>query len=127
MQKKEIEKIRPILWDYRIDPIEFYHIAKGERKAIGFLNQERALIRILDYMDWYDILTLFGIDFLRKNLTPDLVGKLRFAKQREKYEIIRKILLGEPLSFPEWCDETRQRAGNTVLSDRWYRTEPSLF
>ncbi|MDZ7724262.1 MAG: hypothetical protein U5R06_16015 [candidate division KSB1 bacterium] len=77
------ETIQPILWDYDIDPVVFYNIALGEHSAVGMLNQERALLRILQQLPFYDILDLFGKTFLKKNLTPDLIKKMRFAHQRK--------------------------------------------
>ena len=125
---KYIQKtIQPILWDYDIDPVVFYNIALGKHPAVGMLDQERALLRILQQLPFYDILDLFGQPFLKKVLTQDLIKKMRFAHQRQNYEIIRKILQREPVSFSGWSAETRQRCRNAVLSKRWYCTEPSLF
>jgi hypothetical protein len=128
MTQSEIKDLlQPILWDYDLEAYEFYRIARGERQGIGFLNQERAIVRILERLGWYEILGLLGLDFIKEHLTPELIAKLRFPEQKRKYEIIRKILHREPLSFPGWSAETRARARNTVLSDRWYCTEPALF
>lgn len=126
--RKIIETLlAPILWDYRIHPYEFYQVAIGNKAQIGHFNQEKALIRILERLNWYDLINLFGMEFLKKYITLELVSKLRFKDKRRKYEVVRKILHGETVSFPGWNSETRQRLEHSLLSHRWYRTEPTLF
>jgi hypothetical protein len=113
--------LQPILWDYEIDPFEFYQVAIGKKKMIGLFNQERALIRILERLNWFDVLTLLGINFLKENLSSNIVNKLRIGGLRRRYEIVQKILRGEPVSFSKWNSETRKRLRHSILSHRWYR------
>lgn len=76
----------PANWDYVISPWEFYQIALGKAPAIGFLNQTKALQKILEQLGWYEILELFGVAFLKRNLTPAVTAGLRFQDLRETYE-----------------------------------------
>ncbi|MBN1479886.1 hypothetical protein JXA70_06425 [candidate division KSB1 bacterium] len=123
-----IEKIlKPVLWDYDIDALDFYHVAVGEKEHIGSFDQQRALVRIFERLDWYDILDVFGIEFVEKHLTVKITSRLRFADLRKRYDTIRRILHGEPVSFAGWSVETAERAKNAVLSNRWYSTEPALL
>ena len=122
-----VEKIlKPLLWDYQIDAISFYLVALGQEKIPG-LSQQRALLRMLERLNWYDILDLFELEFIQEQLTTELVARLRFPEMRKKYELIRKILHREPVSFPGWGAETRQRAQDSILSNRWYRPQSVLF
>ena len=128
LQQEKIKRIlQPLLWDYHIEADDFYRIALGQKAGIGFLHQQQALLRILERLSWYDILELFDCEFLKNHITSDLISKMRFPATKRKYEILRKILHGQSVSFPEWSAETRQRAQNAILSNRWYSTEPSLF
>ena len=123
-----VEKIlKPILWDYDINILDFYHVAVGIKERVGSFNQQRAFIRILERLGWYDILELFGIQFVKEHLTPEIISQLRFSDLGKKYDLIRRVLHGEPVSLSGWSAETRQRARNTVLSNRWYSTESALF
>jgi hypothetical protein len=121
------EKIKqilaPILWDYQLDPLQFYKIAVGQSSKIGLLNQERALLRILERLNWYDIVELLGLDFLKEHLNFELINKLWIVAQRERYEIILQVLQGNSISFPKWGPETRQKLKHAVLSHRWYSTQ----
>lgn len=118
--KKIKQFIKPILWDYEIDPLEFYQVAIGKKKMIGFFNQERALIRILEHLNWYDVVDILGLNFLKENLSSDIVNKLRIGGLKKRYEIVQKILRGEPVSITGWNSETRQRLKHSILSHRWY-------
>jgi len=122
MQKQQIiDTFVPILWDYSVDPLEFYEAAAGRNDKAGPFDQERALIRCLERLSWYDLLKIFGIDFLKTHLTKTLISKLRFQQMRDKYEFLRKVLQGEDVSFSGWNSETRDRIEHTLLSNRWYR------
>ncbi|HNW59014.1 MAG TPA: hypothetical protein PKI62_05020 [bacterium] len=131
MVKSPADKINsafvPILWDYWISAMVFYRIALGQMPTIGLLNQQWALLRVFERMNWYDILDWFDPEFLNDHLTPELINNLRFPDARRKYGIIRKILHGEPISFPGWGVETHKRAQDAVLSNRWYCDKPALL
>ena len=128
LTQERIEHIlKPILWDYRIEPYEFYLVALGKKGTLGLFTSERALIRILERLNWYEILELFNVDILKEQLTPGLIAKIRTRELRKKYEFIRKILQDEPVSFSGWDHDNRQRVKHTLLSNRWYRTESALL
>ncbi|MBC8184820.1 hypothetical protein H8E88_27315 [candidate division KSB1 bacterium] len=128
LSQERIEYIlKPILWDYRIDPSEFYQVALGKKEHVGLFNSERALLRMLERLGWYELLELFGVDILKERLTTDLISKIRIKELRHKYEFARKILQGEPVSFSGWGCDYRQRIKHTLLSNRWYRTDSALL
>ena len=128
LTRQRIEMIiKPVLWGYQIDPYEFYELAIGRRKRIGLFTPERALLRLLERLNWYELLELFGMEFLRKKLTKSLIANIHNAHLRRKYEFIRKILQGETVSFSRWGSAPHQRTEHTLLSNRWYRTKSPLF
>ncbi|QTA79221.1 Uncharacterized protein dnl_14760 [Desulfonema limicola] len=119
--------LKPILWDYKTDPYDFFLTAVGEKKHAGCFDQEKALIRMLERLLWYDLIRLLGIERIKELLTPEIISKLRIKELREKYEFARKILHGEPVSFSGWSAEYREKIKHTLLSNRWYRTQPGIF
>jgi hypothetical protein len=122
MEKEQIEKIlRPILWDYNIDPCELFEVAIGNKERIGSFNQKKALVRMFERLSWYDLINLFGIGQLTKLLTEEAISGIRIRELRERYEFVRKILYGETVSFSGWSPEYREKIRHTLLSDRWYR------
>jgi len=71
-----LSALRPILRDCHIESAEFYRIALGKISGTGLLNQQRALLRILERISWYDISYLFDITFLKQQTATWLIGKL---------------------------------------------------
>jgi hypothetical protein len=128
MEKAEIQKLlQPLLWDYRIDPYDFFEVAIGTRERIGSFTQEKVLIRMFERLSWYDLVKLFGIDRLTTLLTKKVIAQLRFPELRERYELVRKVLQGETVSFSGWSPEYRQKIQHTLLSYRWYRSQQGLL
>ncbi len=128
MNKSEIQKfLRPILWDYNIDPYELFELVIGTKERAGSFTHETALIRMMERLSWYDLVNLFGIEKLTHLITPQIISRLRFRELQEKYELVRKVLQGETVSFSGWSPEYREKIRHTLLSDRWYRTQPGIF
>ena len=126
-KKKVLRLLQKLVWDYQKDPQELYAVLEGRRQRIFHFDEEKILLRMLKRLSWYDILEIVGIEKIKQRLTRELIGKLRNADLREKYERVRKILQREPLPVSGWDPEYRERIMATLLSDRWYRTEPALF
>jgi hypothetical protein len=127
LSKEQISKImRLIIWDYNIDPYELYEVVTGIKETVFHFDFERVFLRMLEWLSWYDLITLLGIDFLRKNLTNEIIDKIRIQELRDKYEYARKVLQGEPVSPSGWSIEYRERIQHTLLSNRWYRTKQIL-
>ena len=122
-EKKKIENIlAKIIWDYDVKPYDLYLVHAGKREAAGPFTTEKIFIRMLERLSWYDLLDIVGLDFLKRNLTGELIKNIRFHDLREKYEFVRKILQGEAVSFSGWSVEYREKIESTLLSNRWYRT-----
>ena len=115
--------VKSVIWDYNIDPYEYFLIALGKNKKAGLIDKERALIRLFERLSWYELLSLFDTDFIKNNLTTELISKLRFPQLKRKYELIRKVLHGETISPAGWGTENRERIKSSLLSNRWYNTQ----
>ena len=121
--RDEMRKLlKPIVWDYDIDPAAFYEIAAGVRDRIGGITREKALIRMFERLSWYDLVAIFGVDGLKELLLEDFIGKVRPKMLRERYEIARQLLHRETISVSGWDPEYREKIQSTLLSNRWYRS-----
>jgi hypothetical protein len=121
MNKKEINKIlKGVIWDYDIDPYDLYLITLEQKPPVGFFTKENILRRFLERLTWYEIQTLYTKEYLKKNITTLLVNRMRNKHIKQKYELIRKVLREEPISFSGWDSENRKRIKSTLLSNRWY-------
>ena len=123
IEKKDIKRIlTQIIWDYNVKPDDLYLVITGKKESAGPFTAEKIFIRMLERLSWYDLLDMVGIEYLKSNLTKELIGKIRFPDLKEKYEFIRKILQREAISFSGWSAEYRKKIEHTLLSNRWYRT-----
>ncbi len=119
--------LKSIMWDYNLEPDAMMAILKGKKSMKGYFGFEKLFIRVLERLSWYDILSLFGIDFIKEKLTPDIINKIRFKELRENYEYIRKIFQGESVSVSGWSAEYRKRIKHSLLSNRWYSSQQALL
>lgn len=122
MNKAAIQTaLRGIIWDYDVDPDELFEVIIGKREKSGPFDAERIFVRMLERLSWYELIELLGLEFIKNHLSKDVIRKIRFKALRGRYETIRKVLSGDPLSFSGWDHEYREKIKYTLLSNRWYR------
>jgi hypothetical protein len=122
MNKAAIQTaLRGIIWDYDVDPDELFEVITGKREKSGPFDAERIFVRMLERLSWYELIELLGLEFIKNHLSEDIIRKIRFKALRGRYETIRKVLSGDPLSFSGWDPEYREKIKYTLLSNRWYR------
>jgi len=120
-REEKDKKIKAAFWDYNIEPHNIYLIVLGKREEKGFFTREKILVRLIETLSWYELIDLFGIEFLVKNMGQSIIAKIRNPEIRVRYESARKILQGEAISDSGWSDKNRERLKASLLSDRWYR------
>jgi hypothetical protein len=113
--------LKGIFWDYNIDPDELFEVLNGKRKKVGPFNAQQIFIRMLERLSWYELIELLDLEYIKNNLTDEVIQKIRFRALREKYETVQKVLHGHPLSVSGWDPPYRERIKHTLLSNRWYR------
>ncbi|NLT49482.1 MAG: hypothetical protein GXX85_01025 [Ignavibacteria bacterium] len=114
--------IKKIFWDYNTDLLPIAEVISRDLKSIDSYEFKLMLNRMLERLNWYELLDILGADLLKQLLTPETINRLRDKGLRGRYESIRRILFGEPLSVSGWDTEYRERIKHTLLSNRWYRT-----
>lgn len=80
-------------------------------------------IRMLERLNWYDLLFIFGPEKLKTNLTKDRIAKIHHKELRNHFEKLRKILQGESISFTKWGPQFSKEIKNSLFSNRWYNTK----
>ena len=118
---EQLETIKSIVWDYQIDEEGLLNVLLGVQDKEGPFDQEKIFIRVLERLPWHKILQILGRERVKQLLTSNLIAKLRFPEQRDRYERIRKILYGEPISFSGWDPSHREKYKRSLLSNRWHR------
>src|SRR3972149_9190948 len=114
--------LKSIFWDYNTELLPFDKLIEGDINAIDDYEFKLILTRMLERLNWYELMDILGIDLIKRLLTPEIISKLRYNELKERYERIRRILFEEPLPFSGWDPEYRKRINATLLSYRWDRT-----
>lgn len=78
--------IKKIIWDYNITEEEFLNYLFG-KKEDGWFNQEWALVRAIERLNYYDMKELIPIDLLR-NKWGKIKNKIWRKDIREGIEFI---------------------------------------
>ena len=86
----------PYVWDYEIDQTQFQEILAGHR-AIGRLDQDWAVRRLLEYASYEEIVRLIGFKQLVENW-PRWRGRIRSKSRVRGFDFLVKWL---PEKHPE--------------------------
>ncbi len=125
--EEKYRTLKIIFWDYRTDLLPLDKVINRELDSIGDYEFNMMLNRMLERLSWYDLLEILGPDAIKRLLTKVTISKIRFNELRERYELIRKILSGEVVSFTGWGDEYYNKIKHTLFSHRWYSTKQALL
>ena len=120
--------LKSLYWDYEVDASRLVDIISGNiPDTDSQFSRERIFVRMLERLNWLDIISILSKEQIAVLLTPAAVSSIRFNDLRERYEFIRKVLSGETVSFTGWGDEYYQKIKHTLLSNRWYRAQQTLL
>jgi len=128
MNKEAIQSaLKEIIRDYHVDPDELFEVISGKREIAGPFNAERLFVRMLERLPWYELIDTLGIKYINNHLSESVIKKIRFKTLRGRYETVRKVLSGDPLSFSGWDPEYREKIKHTLLSNRRHRSQQALL
>ncbi len=120
--KEKLNTLNTIFWDYNTNLLPFNKIIEMDLDSVDEYDFKLILNRMLERLNWYELIDILGIKNLKKLLTPEIITRLRSKELKDRYERIRRILHQEPLSISGWDPEYRKRIEATLLSYRWDRT-----
>lgn len=115
--------IKRAFWDYNFEPEYVVAVVTGTLPGEGWFDKNYFLRRMMEMLSWYDLINLFGFEFMNNSLTPELISGINLTPVKERYELYRKLLSGETVSPAGWSDENRRRLQSRVLFKRWYSPE----
>jgi hypothetical protein len=121
-REEKYNTLKKIFWDYNVELLPLDKFIKMETDNIDEYVYNLVVTRILERLNWYDIIDILGIEQLKKILIPGIINRLRSNELKERYERIRRILFEEPLPLSGWDPEYIKRIKTTLLSNRWYAT-----
>ena len=122
MNKSTQTIIQKLLWDYDISAEEVVQVIQGEKKKCIHWDFEKLFIRMLEKLNWYDLLYFLGAERIKKELTIAHKEKIHNPSLKNYYERLRKILYGETVPFTKWGPEFSEKVKDSLFSNRWYST-----
>ena len=117
-RKEKYGTLKKNFWDYNVEFLPLDNFIKMETDDIDEYVYNLVVTRMLERLNWYDIIDILGIEQLKKILSQDTIKRLRSNELKERYERIRRILFKEPLSLSGWDPEYIKRIRTTLLSYR---------
>jgi hypothetical protein len=120
--KEKYNILTLIFWDYNTDKLPLNKIIERDVNSIDDYEYKLIVARMLERLNWYELMDIFGIELIKRILSSEITGRLRNKELKERYERIRRILFREPLPFSGWDPEYRKRIESTLLSYRWDRS-----
>lgn len=87
---------KQLVWDYNLTQPEFEAILAGE-KVLGNMDQNWAIVRVLENLNYYDAMNLVSLNTLRSNW-QEIQPKLFNSSIKNGYEF---ILQRYPVSITE--------------------------
>jgi len=120
--EEKFQALKSIFWDYRTDLLPLDKVIARDLASIGDYEFKLIAKRMLERLNWYELLDILGVELIKKVLTSEITGRLYNKELKDRYERIRRILFQEPLPFSGWDPEYRKRINATLLSYRWDRS-----
>jgi len=91
-------KLKNIFWDYNFTEEELNDLLYGRIQHVGNLTRSDMLTRMLEYLNWFDIVKLINKDLFLKNFTPEFIKTLKEQDLQQGLTFVREFLLGKTLS-----------------------------
>ena len=122
MDKRTQTIIQKLLWDYDVSAEEVVQVIQGEKQKCIHWDFEKLFIRMLEKLNWYDLLYLLGAARIKKELTIARIEKIHNPSLRNHYGRLCKILHGKTVPFTKWGPEFSEKVKDSLFSNRWYST-----
>lgn len=90
---EEQEKIvKSLLWDCDLSPEDFYQVLKGKKEKAGFFTREKAVKRLLEYQNWYNVLKVLSLPEIGSVWNEGLRASIRGKQIAEGIDFAVRIL-----------------------------------
>jgi hypothetical protein len=122
INEEKYRVLKSIFGDYNVKLLPLEKIVERDLNSIDSYELKLIIKRMLERLNWYELLDILGLDLIKKFLTTEIIGSLRNKELKDRYERIRRILFNEPLPFTGWDPEYREKIKSTLLSYRWNRS-----
>jgi len=91
-------RLKDIFWDYNFTEEELNDLLYGRIQNLGALTIQTLLTRMLEYLNWFDIVKFINKDFFLKYITPEFIDKLKEKELKQGLLFVRDFLHRETVS-----------------------------
>jgi hypothetical protein len=96
--KNSPPKIRNVIWDYDFSEQDLCKLLEGTIDRLGHMTRTDLIIRMLNYLTWYDFIKFFPKDKLCDTINEILNVKFKDQKRRRALEFVRNFLQRKAVS-----------------------------
>lgn len=91
-ERKNINILDHLLWDYNISSEEAYQVLIGERERAGHYNANSLFKKLIESFPWYAVMDILPLARIKELLDQQDLSKLRFPDIQKRYEYIKTRL-----------------------------------
>jgi hypothetical protein len=91
-------KLKDIFWDYTFTEEELNDLLHGNVETVGTLTRSALLVRMFEYMNWFDITQKIDRHSFLTHITPEFIETLQEHDLQQGLTFVRNFLLTQTLS-----------------------------
>ncbi len=69
--------VKRIIWDYDVDEDRLYAFITGETDRFNHFTREMIFVRLLERLNWYEILNCLPVSVIKRMLNPQTISMLK--------------------------------------------------
>lgn len=98
LSEEQVKIVKSLLWDCDLSPGDFYQVLKGKKEKAGFFTREKAVKRLLEYQNWYNVLKVLPLPEIGSVWNEGLQSSIRGRQIAEGIDFAVRILRNKALS-----------------------------
>ncbi len=91
-------KLKNVFWDYNFTDEDLNNLLYGKIHKLGDITRADLLTRMIEYLNWFDIVKFIDYDIFIANFTVDFIKSLKEPDLRKGLLFAREFLLRESIS-----------------------------
>jgi len=116
--EEKIDLMASLNWDYLDTREDMLAVIEGRLESSGAFDREKLFVRSLERLSWHYMISLWGIENIKKLYTPEIARRIWPKGRRSHYDFAVAILRGESVSPPGWGTEYSKSKRYQFFSNR---------
>ena len=103
--EEKLDLMKNLNWDYLDTHEDMLAVIEGRLESSGAFNREKLFVRSLERLTWHIIISMWGIESIKKLYTPELAKRIWPKERRSHYDYAIGILRREAIPPARWGTE----------------------